>query len=174
MFNKISRSIYKIEVALAQIILSLIVILVFSAAIARSMSYPIIWSVEIAKILFMIICFLCIDITLKKNKHIGITYFVEKLKPKAQTAIQIFVLLLMLAFTIFSIDKGVEIIELYKFRLFNATGIPYRYVMLVIPLSMVLMSITIMAHIENRIRSLKAIKNTGETERSDMNKKVGV
>lgn len=154
MFNKISRSIYHIEVILSQIILSLIVVLVFSAAAARSMGYPIIWSIEIAKILFMIVCFVCVDITLKKHKHIGITYFVDKLSEKTQNIIQLFVLILMLGFTIFSISKGMELIQVYKFRMFNATGIPYRYIMPVIPLSMFLMSITIIAHMETCIKKL--------------------
>ena len=162
MFNRISRSIYHIEVILSQIILTLIVILVFFAAAARSMGYPIIWSVEIAKIFFMMVCFLCIDLTLKKNKHIGITYFIEKLNEKAQNIFQLLVLILMLVFTIFSITKGVELIHVYKFRMFNATGIPYRYIMPVIPLSMFLMSITIIAHMETCIKKLGNYKSNKE------------
>lgn len=154
MFNKISLSIYHVEVVLSQIVLSLIVALVFCAAVSRSMGYPIIWSIEIAKILFMLICFLCVDITLKKKQHIGITYLVEKLNSKAQNIVQLLVLILMLGFTIFSISRGVELIQVYKFRMFNATGIPYRYVMPIIPISMFLMSITILAQIETCIKKI--------------------
>ncbi|SBS25281.1 Sialic acid TRAP transporter permease protein SiaT [Marinomonas spartinae] len=158
MFNKISRYIYRLEVVLSQIVLSLIVALVFCSAVSRSLGYPIIWSIEIAKILFMLICFLCVDITLKKKQHIGITYLVEKLSEKTQNIIQLLVLILMLGFTLFSISRGMELIQVYRFRMFNATGIPYRYVMPIIPISMFLMSITIMAQIETCIKKIGCYK----------------
>lgn len=157
MIERINKLLEKAETLFSVILLTVIVVLVFIAAIARSLGMPIIWSVEIAQILFMVLSFLCVDLTLKKNQHVGISYFIDKLSMKAKTICQLFVLILMLGFLLFSLIKGFDMISLYKYRKFSATGIPYKYVMPILPIAMMVMSLTIVEKIQQSIQCLKKL-----------------
>ncbi len=164
MLKQINNAIEKIESTISIFILGVIVVLVFAAATARSLGSPIIWSVEIAQILFMILSFLCVDLTLKRNQHIGISYFVEKTSIKTQKILQLIVLVLMLAFSIFALIKGFDMINLYKFRRFSATGIGYKYVMLILPIATTIMTITIFGKIEESLVNFNKIEDAGIEE----------
>ena len=51
------RRLEQIEFAIAAVLLAAIVLLVFMAAIMRFFGYPLIWSVDMAQLLFIWLCF---------------------------------------------------------------------------------------------------------------------
>jgi TRAP-type C4-dicarboxylate transport system permease small subunit len=68
----IDELITKIEIRMSEILLLFIVILVFTAALLRTFGFPLVWSVDLAQLLFVWICFIGADIAMQKDRHIGV------------------------------------------------------------------------------------------------------
>lgn len=87
----------KVEMASAVLLLLAIVGLVGLAAVTRAMGSPIIWSVEIAQLLFAWLCMLSADIALQDGRHFGLLILLDNLKPSLRRMFEIFNLLVLMA-----------------------------------------------------------------------------
>lgn len=132
----------KIEENLSVILLAGVVLFVFSAAVMRTVGYPIIWSVDIAQMLFIWVCMLGANQALRNGSHVGVDYFVRRLSLKAQIAIDAVSYLMVAAFLMVLVWFGVKLSVLNPERILGSIDLPYAAVTLAIPLGGVLMLIT--------------------------------
>ncbi len=79
----------RIEFACAAILLAAVVLLVGIASVARAMGHPIIWSVEIAQLLFLWLCIFAIDLSLQHQRHFGVSLVLDNLPPAGRKALEI-------------------------------------------------------------------------------------
>lgn len=87
----------RVEFACAAVLLSAVVILVGVASVARALGSPIIWSIEIAQLLFLWLCILAIDLAFQENRHFGISLILDNLSPSARKAMEIINLAVIIA-----------------------------------------------------------------------------
>lgn len=121
----------------------LIIVFVFFAALVRWIGYPVAWSIDIAQILFGWVVFLGADSTLRRNGHIGMGLFVEKLNLKNQRYIMIFNYILIEVFLGVMVVYGTYLCYINTERLFNAIQISYSYATASVPFGCALMFITV-------------------------------
>ncbi|ADN03029.1 TRAP transporter small permease [Spirochaeta thermophila] len=98
MKGSIDRYITGAEVLIVQIFLVVIVVCVFFAAVLRSVGYPIVWSVDIAQLLFAWVSFLGADLALQHGRHIGMDILMRRFPPAVQKGIVAGSRILALAF----------------------------------------------------------------------------
>ncbi|WP_058914359.1 TRAP transporter small permease [Entomohabitans teleogrylli] len=75
---------YQLELAAARIGLVAIVCVILLGGIGRALGHPIIWSLEIAMVLFAWVSMLAIDFAMQSRRHIGI----EALRHRFPAAVQ--------------------------------------------------------------------------------------
>lgn len=86
----------RIEFACAAILLVVVVILVGVASVARAAGSPIIWSIEIAQLLFLWLCIISIDLAMQHERHFGISLVPDNLPAAARKALEIINLVVMI------------------------------------------------------------------------------
>ena len=94
----------RFEFAFACILLAGIVVLVGVAAVTRAAGSPIIWSVEIAQLLFVWLCMLAADLALQQRRHFGLMILLDHVPPRVRHRIEIvnlLILVFLLAFLLF-------------------------------------------------------------------------
>lgn len=160
--NKINDSINKIENTVGAFALGILVILVFVAAALRYLGNPIVWSVDLAQLLFVWVVFLGADRALQTNNHIGVDFFVNFLPKKIKKFIYIIHYLIILLFLSGIIYYGFDLTIRNVSRNFNTLGISYSYATAGVPIGCLLMFRTIIyKFISNEILS-------SETEQKDL------
>lgn len=142
----------KIEIAGAITLLIAIVFLVGIASISRAVGSPIIWSVEIAQLLFVWLCMLASDIALQDGRHFGLLVLLNNLKPPLRRIVEIMnmsilLLLLSLLFYYAWINTG-----LMHARLIGATQMHASYVHASMSVGLALLIRTMCVLLYNKIR----------------------
>lgn len=84
MYRSIGGHIRRTETICALLLLSMIVVLVAAASVARAVGSPIIWSIEIAQLLFVWLCMISADLALQNQRHFGLSLLSDALPPGAQ------------------------------------------------------------------------------------------
>lgn len=87
--NNFKSTLQRTEFALASLLLVVIVILIGIASIARGVGSPIIWSIEIAQLLFVWLCMLAADLALQQNRHFGLVFIQDRLSPHTRRRLEI-------------------------------------------------------------------------------------
>ena len=111
----------RLEYACASILLAAIVALVGIAAVLRAMGSPIIWSIEIAQLLFVWLCMLAADLALQENRHFGLMVLLEKLTPERRRLMEIANLAIMICLVVFLFFYAWKNAVLMHPRLLGAT-----------------------------------------------------
>ncbi|VYT65152.1 TRAP transporter small permease [Metakosakonia massiliensis] len=75
MYNRFRQ----LELAIARIGLASIVIIILAGGVGRAIGYPLIWSLEIAMVIFAWVSVLAIDYALQLRRHIGVDAVVRLL-----------------------------------------------------------------------------------------------
>lgn len=91
----------RLEFACAILVLGAIVVLVGVASVARYLGSPIIWSVEIAQLLFVWECMLAADLALQHNRHFGLAIVLDTVPSRVRRVLEVLnhiVLILLLGF----------------------------------------------------------------------------
>lgn len=91
----------RVETALAALLLCAVVGLVGLAAVSRAMGMPVIWSIEIAQLIFLWLCILAIDVALQEERHFGLQILSDNVTPRIARAVEagnIVILTVLLAF----------------------------------------------------------------------------
>ena len=135
--------IVKAEALLAQVLLAVIVLLVFAAGVMRWFGYPLVWSVDLAQLLFVWISFLGADLALRKHAHIGVDYFVKRLPPRARAVLDVVLALVVLAFLVTMAVLGYRLTMLNLERQFGDSGISYAFVTGAVPVGCLLLALTL-------------------------------
>lgn len=133
----------RIESIIAMLLLAIIVICVFSAAMLRSFGYPIIWSVEIAQLLFIWLCMLGASLTLRRNEHVGVDILVRRLSRNHHDRLEFVLSVLIAAALVVLIIYGVRLTLLNPERTLGTVSFPYASVTAAIPVGATLMLLTV-------------------------------
>lgn len=91
----------RIEIASASLLLASIVLLVGGGSLARSFGWPIIWSVEIAQLMFLWLCVLAIDLGMQDERHFGLAVILDHVAPRTRVLIEAANIVVMICLLIF-------------------------------------------------------------------------
>lgn len=127
MFQTNSTIFHRIETAFALLLLSLIVVLVAVASIARAVGSPVIWSIEIAQLLFVWLCMISADLALQKQRHFGLSLLSDMLGPSRQRWQELFNRFVLVLFLCFLLVYAVRNTQLMHPRLLGATQMHGSY-----------------------------------------------
>lgn len=143
MFRRLAQA----ETAAAGIILAAITFMVFAAAVMRFFGRPLIWSVDLAQLLFIWLCFLGATRALREKGHIGVEVLVIYLPHRVRLAIEIAITLLILAFLIRLAQEGAKLTWLNRQRTYGDSGIPYAFVTVAVPVGCLMLSASLIGNL---------------------------
>jgi len=148
-----SRLLIRLEDIASKTLLAAIVVLVFLAAVGRSLGYPLIWSVDMAQLLFIWLCFLGANRAMRAKAHVGVDLFVRKLPHASRRVIDIALALLALAFLLALIVSGYRLTVLNWQRVYGDSGISYAWVTSAVPVGAALLAVTVLGNLVSAIRT---------------------
>ncbi|MEZ5935085.1 MAG: TRAP transporter small permease [Alphaproteobacteria bacterium] len=111
----------RVEMACAAALLVAIVVLVGIASVTRYLGSPIIWSVEIAQLLFVWLCMLAADLGLQQGRHFGLSVIQDRLSPEARRRVEIVNMAIVALLLAFLLVHAVKNTILMHPRLIGAT-----------------------------------------------------
>lgn len=151
--KKINRMIAKVEIAVGVTITTSIVLLVFLAALTRTIRHPIIWSVDFAQLLFVWMSMIGADVALKYKAHIGVDLLVKRLPAKVQKIIEMLTYILASVFIGFVIYWGATLCINNVLRQYQTLHISYSYSTAAVPVIGILMLFTMAEQIVELIKN---------------------
>jgi TRAP-type C4-dicarboxylate transport system permease small subunit len=134
------RRLAQIEFLVAATILATIVVLVFSAAVMRFFGRPLIWSVDMAQLLFIWLCFIGATRAMREKAHLGIDLFARRLAPRRRLLLELAVSVLVLAFLGALAVEGYRLTMMNRQRLFGDSGLSYAWVTSAVPIGCLMLA----------------------------------
>lgn len=128
-----SRIFSKVEFTVGALLLAAITILVFAASIMRFVGYPIIWSVDLAQLLFIWLCFIGATKAMRERAHLGVDLIVRWFPHRVRLYIEIALAVIFIVFMILLAIEGYELTLMNRERLFGDSGISYAFVTISVP-----------------------------------------
>jgi TRAP-type transport system small permease protein len=117
----------RIEFTCAATLLAAVVILVGVASVARAMGSPIIWSIEIAQLLFLWLCIVSIDLALQLERHFGISLVLDNASDAGRKTIEVLNLIVMIGLLAFLLQYAWKNAILMHPRQTGSLQIPGSY-----------------------------------------------
>ncbi|PLW75724.1 TRAP transporter small permease [Cohaesibacter celericrescens] len=143
----------KIEFVIGVILLAVITFLVFIAAVMRFFGHPLIWSVDLAQLLFIWLCFIGATRAMRERVHLGVDYLVRLFPYAARRLIETAMALLFVAFLLLLAREGYKLTMLNWQRIFGDSGLSYAWVTIAVPVGSMLLSISIVSNLVQSWRS---------------------
>ncbi|SFB13017.1 TRAP-type C4-dicarboxylate transport system, small permease component [Poseidonocella pacifica] len=141
------------EFAVGALILATITGLVFLAAVMRFFGHPLIWSVDLAQLLFIWLCFIGATRALREKSHLGVDLAVRLLPFAWRRWVETALALLTIAFLAVLARQGLKLTLLNIERQFGDSGLSYAWVTIAVPVGCVLLGAGI---IVNLVQSWKS------------------
>ncbi|MGD9941118.1 MAG: TRAP transporter small permease [Clostridia bacterium] len=140
---KFYRGFCKVEEVITSVAFVSIIALIFSAAIFRAFSHPLVWADDIARFLFSWTAFLGADIALRHSRLVGVDMLVNKLPPKARKLTEIIVYSIMLVILVSFVYYGTQLsIKNWDRDFQTLSFMSYSMVTLSLPVASFLMMIS--------------------------------
>jgi len=117
----------RIETACAAILLTAVVLLVGAGSVARAMGSPIIWSIEVAQLLFLWLCIFSIDLALQQDRHFGLSILLDNVSPSVRKAIEIINIVVLIGLLTYLLQFAWKNMVLMHPRLDGALQTPGSY-----------------------------------------------
>jgi len=157
--KKIYEFICKKEMLIAQWALGILALLVFVAAVGRTLYYPLNWAMDVATFLFAWTVFLGADVAMRLDRLFCIELITMKLSQKAQLYLKLINYIIIIIFLVGMIGYGLWLSYTTRFRTFQGIpGFSYTWVTLSVPIGCALMLITAILKIKTFLHSI----STGE------------
>lgn len=148
--KKFYAFICKQEMQIAKYSLGILSLLVFVAAVARSLHYPLNWAMDAATFLFAWTVFLGADAAMRLDRLFCIEVISGRLSPKAQLYLKIINYSIIAVFLVGMIGYGIPLSYTTRFRAFQGIpGFSYSWVTLSVPIGCALMLITAILKIKD-------------------------
>lgn len=128
-----SRLFAKLEIIAGCVLLAVITVLVFIAAVMRFVGYPLIWSVDLAQLLFIWLCFFGAAKAMRERSHLGVDFLTRLLPPRMRLVLETLLTMLFAAFFLVLAWEGYKLTVLNKERLFGDSGLSYAWVTIAVP-----------------------------------------
>lgn len=141
-----SRRLAQIELAVGILLLGAIVALVFIASVMRFAGYPLIWSVDMAQLLFIWLCFVGAGRAMRERAHLGVDLVVRRFGHNVRLAVETGLAILFVAFMIVLAWEGYKLTMLNRERIFGDSGISYAFVTIAVPVGFLFLSALVAAN----------------------------
>lgn len=138
-----ARAIRRLEFLVGALLLAVIVGLVFIAAIMRFFDRPLIWSVDLAQLLFIWLCFIGAARALRERAHLGVDLFVRFLGGRRRLLLETGMAAVFVAFLGVLAWEGYKLTLLNIERVFGDSGLPYALVTIAVPVGSLLLALAI-------------------------------
>ncbi len=139
--NKYKQQLDKMVRLLAMLLFIGVIVLTIAQVLSRYlMKFPIAFSEELARILFIWISFLGAAMVMKEDEHIRLDVIMEKLTEKSVKKLKIFIQLLITIFSIITAWKGIYLITITMQQVTPVARIPMGIVYIVLPFSCLVMA----------------------------------
>jgi TRAP-type transport system small permease protein len=133
----------------ARITLWAMVILIFSAGIARLLRYPINWAVDMSTCLYAWSCFLSADIAWREGKLMRVDVFTRLFPERIKRYFEMFNYIVLIGFTLYLIFFGVWLSYTTRVRTFQGIpGFSYTWVTLSVPIGAIFLLMTTLLKIK--------------------------
>lgn len=136
----------RIELFVGTVLLAVIVALVFVASVMRFAGRPIIWSVDLAQLLFIWLCFVGATRAMRERAHLGVDLIVRNFGYRLRLSIELALAVLFIAFMAVLAVEGYKLTMLNRERLFGDSGISYAYVTIAVPVGCLFLTLAILAN----------------------------
>jgi TRAP-type transport system small permease protein len=133
----------QIELAICVVLLAAITGLVFVAAIMRFFGRPLTWSVDLAQLLFIWVCFLGASKAMREKSHLGMEVLVKHLGYRRQLWLEQLCSAIVLVFLAVLAVEGVELTLLNTERTFGDSTLSYAWVTSAVPAGSVLIGVSL-------------------------------
>ena len=155
----------KKEMLIAEYSLGLLSLLVFAAAVARFLYYPMNWAMDAATFLFAWTVFLGADAAMRMDRLFCIEVITEKLSPRAQLYLKVINYTIIIFFLLGMIGYGSWLSYTTRLRTFQGIpGFSYTWVTLSVPFGCALMLITSILKIKTFWRALSTGESIGKRQ----------
>ena len=146
------RHLIRVEELVSRVLLALLVLLVFVPAVTRTFNRPIIWSIEIAQLLFAWLAFLGANQAMRAGAHIGVDLLTRNLPAPIRQTVALFNLGLIAAFLAALLWYGVELTFVSAARRFMTTNLSFAFATVAAPLGAALLLLTTVGRIAAVLR----------------------
>lgn len=141
--RKFNAVVGRIETFVGVVMMLIIVGMVFVGAVTRYFGRPIIWSVDLAQLLFIWVCMFGADAALKNKAHVGVDMLVRYFPAKLQKLIVLATYLLCMAFLAFMVYWGFRLCASNYLRSYQTLKISYSFGTAAVPVGSVFMLLTL-------------------------------
>jgi TRAP-type transport system small permease protein len=141
-----SRRIAQLEFAVGAILLAIITLLVFFASIMRFLGSPVIWSVDVAQLLFIWLCFVGATRAMRERAHLGVDLIVRWFPHRVRLYIEIGLAIVFIVFMVLLAKEGYQLTLMNSERLFGDSGLSYAYVTIAVPVGAIFLSLSVIAN----------------------------
>lgn len=141
-----ARFVAKLEFIAGAALLLAIVVLVFIAAVMRFFGYPLIWSIDLAQLLFIWLCFVGATRAMHSYGHIGVDLLVRMLGYKYRLWLETAQAVLFIAFMSVLAVEGYKLAWANRERVFGYSGLSYAYVTIAVSVGCIMLSLAIIAN----------------------------
>lgn len=147
-----ARLLARLELAIGAVLLLVITLLVFSAAVMRFFGHPLIWSVDMAQLLLIWLCFFGATRAMRERAHLGVDLVVRYFGRRIRLGIELGLAALFVVFMAVLAWEGYKLTMLNKERIFGDSGISYGFVTIAVPAGCILLSAVIIANAVQAMR----------------------
>jgi len=148
----LARLLARLELAIGAVLLLVITLLVFSAAVMRFFGHPLIWSVDMAQLLLIWLCFFGATRAMRERAHLGVDLVVRYFGRRIRLGIELGLAALFVVFMAVLAWEGYKLTMLNKERIFGDSGISYGFVTIAVPAGCILLSAVIIANAVQAMR----------------------
>lgn len=142
-----SKWVEKLEFIVGAGLLGAITFLVFIAAVMRFAGYPLIWSVDLAQLLFIWLCFVGATRAMRTRSHLGVDFLVRLFGHKTRLMIETGLAIVFIAFMGVLMRVGYQLTMLNIERQFGDSGLSYGWVTIAVPVGCIFLSLAIIANL---------------------------
>lgn len=152
------------EEAISRVLLGVCVVLVVVASLGRWYGHPIIWSVDMAQLLFVWICVLGANQTMRRDQHVGVDLLLIHMPARFRRWVMLAHFLLIEAFLAAMVWFGYDLTRLNVERQFSDTPISYAWVTAAVPVGSALLFCSVLGRMiamiaEDRMERAKGARS---------------
>lgn len=140
------RRIAQLELVVGTGLLAVIVVLVFVASVMRFAGHPLIWSVDLAQLLFIWLCFIGATRAMRERAHLGVDLLIRYAGHRNRLIVETVLAAIFIAFMAVLAWEGCLLTMLNRERLFGDSGLSYAYVTIAVPVGCIFLTLAILAN----------------------------
>lgn len=133
----------QLEFIVAAALLAVIVVLVFAAAVMRFFGLPLIWSIDMAQMLFIWLCMFGATRAMRQKGHLGIDLLMRHLGHRRRLLVEMVVSAVILVFLALLTVEGIKLTLLNSQRTFGDSGLSYAWVTSAVPAGSVMIGLAL-------------------------------